>query len=92
MTAAVVVAIFVRGQTQVARDGRTAVLLVPDERDLVLSEMRGVLASVHGIVEAVSAGDMKAVAADRGVDAGTRGGVMQRGDRNRLGTFGASVA
>jgi hypothetical protein len=34
----------------------------------------------------------RARAADRGLDAGTRGGVIDHGDRNRLGAFGASVA
>lgn len=62
VTAAVVVVFFVRGQTEMASDGRTAVLLAPNERDLVLSEMRGVLGSVQGIVEGLDAGDMKRVA------------------------------
>ncbi len=62
VTAAVAAVLFVRGQTQTAPDGRTAILLAPAERDLVLGEMRGVLASVHGIVQAVNAGDTKGVA------------------------------
>jgi hypothetical protein len=61
VSAAVAAVFFVRGQTRLASDGRTAVLLAPDERDLVLSEMRGLLASVQGIVEALNAGDMKRV-------------------------------
>lgn len=62
LTAAVAAVLFVRGQTQPASDGRTAILLAPAERDLVLGEMRGVLGSVQGIVEAVNAGDTKGVA------------------------------
>ena len=31
-------------------DGRTAILLAPAERDPVLGEMRGVLASAQGVV------------------------------------------
>lgn len=62
LTAAGAVVIFVRGQTQVAPDGRTAILLAPDERNLVLAEMRGLLGSVQGIVDGVNAGDMKRVA------------------------------
>ncbi len=62
VTAAVAAVFFVRGQTEIAPDGRTAILLAPAERDLVLGELRGVLASVQGIVEAVNAGDTKGVA------------------------------
>ncbi len=62
VTAGVAAVFFVRGQTQVAPDGRTAILLAPAERDLVLGEMRGVLASVQGVIEAVNAGDTKGVA------------------------------
>jgi hypothetical protein len=53
---------FVRGQTQVAPDGRTTVLLASDERNLVLTEMRGMLETVQIVVDGVKAGDMKQVA------------------------------
>ncbi len=53
---------FVRGQTQLAPDGRTAVLLAADERNLVLAEMRGMLTTVQGVVDGVNAGDNKRVA------------------------------
>ncbi len=53
---------FVRGQTRVAPDGRTAVLLAPDERDLVLTEMRGMLGTVQGMVDGMNAGNLKHVA------------------------------
>ena len=53
---------FVRGQTRVAPDGRTAVLLAPGERDLVLTEMRGMLVTVQGMVDGLKAGNLKQVA------------------------------
>ena len=62
VTIAVAAFFFVRGQTRVAPDGRTVVLLAPDERDLVLTEMRGLLGAVQGIVEGVNAGDTEQVA------------------------------
>jgi hypothetical protein len=62
VTVAVAVFFFVRGQTQVAPDGRTAVLLAPDERNLVLTEMRGMLETVQGVVDGVNADDIKQVA------------------------------
>jgi len=62
VTIAVAVFFFVRGQTRVEPDGRTAVLLAQDERNLVLTEMRGMLGAVQGIVEGVNARDMKQVA------------------------------
>ncbi len=61
-TAAVAAFFFIRGQTRAAPDGRTAVLLAPDERNLVLTEMRGMLETVQGIVDGVKAGDSKQVA------------------------------
>jgi hypothetical protein len=53
---------FVRGRTQVSPDGRTTVLLASDERNLVLTEMRGMLETVQIVVDGVKAGDMKQVA------------------------------
>ena len=52
----------IRGQVQTAEDGRTSILLAPDERNLVLSEMRGFLEAVQAMTESMSAGDMKAAA------------------------------
>ena len=52
---------FIRGQTVPSTDGRKAILLRPEEQSLVLTEMRGMLASVHGIVAAVAQKDMKQV-------------------------------
>ena len=53
----------VRGVTVPASDGRTAILLAPAERDLVLTEMRGFLAAVQSITEGVVNEDPAAVAA-----------------------------
>jgi len=54
---------FVRGNTAAGTDNRTAVVLQPVERDLVLSEMRGLLTATHGILQGINANDMKQVAA-----------------------------
>ncbi len=53
----------IQGSTAPAADGRTALLLEEPERDMVLNEMRGFLASVQGIIQAVNSEDMVAVAA-----------------------------
>jgi hypothetical protein len=47
----------------VEADGRTAVLLLPAERNLVLAEMRGLLEAVQAITVAALDGDMDAVTA-----------------------------
>ena len=49
---------FINGSTTAGSDGRTAIVLQPTERDLVLSEMRGLLVATQGIVEAASKGDI----------------------------------
>ncbi|MFZ3016868.1 MAG: hypothetical protein WA056_00260 [Gallionella sp.] len=54
---------FVRGNTAAGTDGRTAVVLQAAERDLVLTEMRGLLTATHGILQGINANDMKQVAA-----------------------------
>lgn len=53
---------FVRGNTAAGTDDRTAVVLHAGERDLVLSEMRGLLTATHGILDGLNRGDMKQVA------------------------------
>ena len=50
------------GKVETAPDGRTAILLQPAERDLVLAEMRVFLESVQQINAAIAAGDMQQVA------------------------------
>lgn len=63
----------VRGQTAPASDGRTAILLAPAERDLVLAEMRGFLEAVQLITQAVVDQDAAgAAAAAREVGAATQ--------------------
>lgn len=66
----------VQGKTRPAEDGRTAILLTPSERDLVLGEMRAFLAAVQTIVEH-SAGKETATitTAARGVGATAQQGV-----------------
>jgi hypothetical protein len=72
----------VRGSVSPASDGRTAILLDPAERDLVLTEMRGFLQATQAILVAATGGDpagaAKAartvgVAAQRGVPASLMG-------------------
>jgi cytochrome c556 len=59
MTVAVLGYFFVRGWTSESTDRRTAIHLAPAERDLVLSEMRQMLHSVHNLLTGLSAGDPK---------------------------------
>jgi hypothetical protein len=65
--------VVVRGQTTPASDGRTAILLAPEERDLVLGEMRGFLVAVQTISQAIVDEDVvAAVEAARRVGTATR--------------------
>jgi len=52
----------IEGSVEEAEDGRTAILLTTGERDFVLSEMRGFLEAVQGIVAAIGDEDMAVVA------------------------------
>jgi len=52
---------FIRGNTTAGSDGRTAVILQPAERDLVLSEMRGLLVATQGILEGANNTDMQQI-------------------------------
>ena len=52
----------VRGNTAPGSDSRTAVILAPAERDLILREMRGFLSGVHDILDGLNKNDMKQVA------------------------------
>ena len=49
---------FVKGRTVPAPDGRTAVVLSEAERDQILTEMRQLLKSVHGVLQGVSTQDL----------------------------------
>jgi hypothetical protein len=62
VTIAVFAYFFVRGNTTQGSDNRTAVVLAPAERDLVLAEMRGLLLATHDIVEGLNRNDLKQVA------------------------------
>jgi hypothetical protein len=53
---------FVRGNTAAGTDNRTAVILAPSERALILGEMRNLLSGVHDILNALNRGDMKQAA------------------------------
>ena len=50
------------GSVEKSKDGRTAILLSSDEKDFVLTEMRGFLETVQEITVALSNDDLKAVA------------------------------
>ena len=61
VTIAVIVWFFIRGSTVAGTDGRTAIVLPPGERELVLGEMRRLLAATQGILEGANQGDMPRV-------------------------------
>ena len=61
LTIAVFTWFFIRGNTTTGTDGRTAVVLHVSERDLILSEMRGLLSATQGILEGVNQGDMQRI-------------------------------
>lgn len=52
---------FVHGWTTTGSDKRIAVQLATAERDLVLTEMRQMLTSVHGLIDAAARADQKAM-------------------------------
>ena len=54
--------LFVHGRTEKAPDGRTAVLMSGPEREMVFSEMRGLLVAVRDITMALAEGDTAKVA------------------------------
>lgn len=58
VTIAVFIWFFARGNTSAGVDHRTVIVLRPEERELVLSEMRGLLAATQGILEGASQNDM----------------------------------
>ncbi len=53
---------FVHGSTSAGTDNRTAIVLAPAERGLILAEMRAFLAGVHDILNGLNHNDMKQVA------------------------------
>lgn len=48
---------FIFGNTSVSKDGRTSIRLTEDEKLLVLTEMRGLLTSVNGMLAALAEDD-----------------------------------
>lgn len=61
ITIAVFAWFFIRGNTAAGTDGRTAVVLQAGERDLVLAEMRGLLAATQQILEGANQGDLQRI-------------------------------
>lgn len=61
VTIATLATMFVRGNTTAGSDNRTAVMLNGSERDLILSEMRGLLAGTQLILDGINRNDMKQV-------------------------------
>ena len=53
---------FIRGNTMAGTDNRTTVILGTGERNLILSEMRGLLAGTHDILEGINHNDTKQIA------------------------------
>lgn len=53
---------FIRGNTVSGTDNRTAVVLAAGERNLILSEMRGLLAGTQKILDGINHNDAKQVA------------------------------
>lgn len=62
-TGSVAAYMFVNGQTTTGVDGRTAIHMSAEERDLVLTEMRTMLTSVQGIITGLSKEDLEMVRA-----------------------------
>ena len=62
ITIVVLATMFVRGNTTTGSDDRTAIVLNTPERDLVLTEMRGLLTSTQAILDGLNRNDMKLVA------------------------------
>ena len=58
VTIAVLIWFFARGGTATVTDDRTVIALHPEERELVLIEMRGLLAATQGILEGANQNDM----------------------------------
>lgn len=61
VTIAVFAWFFIRGNTAASTDDRTVILLQPVERELILSEMRGLLAATQGILEGANQGDLSRI-------------------------------
>lgn len=60
-TIAVFAWFFVHGNTEKGRDGRSAIVLQSTERDLILSEMRGLLSATQGVLDGANQGDVQLI-------------------------------
>lgn len=60
--AGLVLKFVVLGKTELAGDGRTAIILESSERAVVLNEMRQFLAGIENILDAADRGDAEAIA------------------------------
>ena len=60
-TIAVFAWFFVHGNTEKGSDGRAAIVLQSAERDLILSEMRGLLSAIQGVLDGANQGDMQRI-------------------------------
>lgn len=58
----VFVKFFISGSTSISTDNRKAVHLAPNEKDVVLGEMRTVLQALNGTLKALGNGDFKVAA------------------------------
>lgn len=52
----------IAGSTEKAEDGRLAVLVTPQERAMILAEMRDFVSGLQAMTDALARGDMKGVA------------------------------
>jgi hypothetical protein len=62
LTVGSLVYMFNKGSTEVSSDNRLAVQLSPKEKDMVLGEMRTILAAVNGVLHGVAQNDLPATA------------------------------
>ncbi len=79
VTIAAFIWFFVRGYTAEGTDDRTVIVLHPEERELVLAEMRGLLAATQGILEGASQNDIPRI-----IEAARTAGMVGMADVNMV--------
>ena len=77
VTVALFIWYFARGNNSAGNDDRTVIMLQPEERELVLSEMRGLLAATQGILEGANQNDMPRI-----IEAARAAGMVGTADVN----------
>lgn len=77
VTIAALIWFFARGYSAGDTDDRTVIVLHPEERELVLAEMRGLLAATQGILEGASQNDIPRI-----IEAARTGGMVGMADVN----------